>query len=87
MTSVALAGGTCNPVASTYPDDTAIATIANAVSPSGILISIWWFDTATGRWLGYSPQFPAASDLTQVDRLEAIFICVSSAGTWSRPQI
>ncbi len=83
MESVALVAG-CNPVASTYPDDTPIATIGGAVSPSGILISIWWFDTSTSRWLGYSPQFPAASDLTAVDRLDAIFICVSSSGTWSR---
>jgi len=85
--SVTLVGGTCNPVASTYPDGTAITTIANAVSPSGILISIWWFNPGAGAWLGYSPQFPQASDLTAVDRLEAIFICVSSAGSWSRPII
>jgi hypothetical protein len=87
MESVTLVGGTCNPVASTYPDGTPITTIANAVSPSGILISIWWFNPGTASWLGYSPQFPQASDLTAVDRLEAIFICVSSAGSWSRPII
>ena len=87
MESVTLAGNTCNPVASTYPDDTAIATIAGAVTPSTNLISIWWLDSAAGRWLGYSPQFVAESDLTLVDRLEAIFICVSSASTWSRPLI
>jgi hypothetical protein len=87
MESVTLAGNTCNPVASTYPDDTPIATIAGAVSPSANLLSIWWLDAASGRWLGYSPQFVAQSDLTAVDRLEAIFICVSSASTWSRPLI
>ena len=87
MESVTLAGNTCNPVASTYPDDTPIATIAGAVSPSANLLSIWWLDAANGRWLGYSPQFVAQSDLTAVDRLEAIFICVSSASTWSRPLI
>ena len=89
MESVALAGNVCNPVASSYADDTAIATIAGAVSPSGILVSIWWFDSATLRWLGYDPLHPAnpPSDLTLVDRLDAIFICVSTAGTWSRPVI
>jgi hypothetical protein len=87
MESVTLIGGTCNPLASSYPNDTPITTIANAVSPSGILISIWWYQPSTGIWLGYSPQAPQASDLTEVDRLEAIFICVSSAGSWSRPQI
>jgi hypothetical protein len=85
MESVTLVGGTCNPVASTYADNTPIATIADAVSPSGILISIWNFDA--GVWLGYSPQFPSVSDLTDIDRLDAFFLCVSSAGTWSRPVI
>jgi hypothetical protein len=89
MESVTLAGNACNPVASSYADATAIATIASAVSPSGILISIWWFDSATLRWLGYDPLHPAnpPSDLTLVNRLDAIFICVSSAGAWSRPVI
>jgi hypothetical protein len=87
--SVTLVGGTCNPVASTYAENTPIATIAGAVSPSGILISIWWFNASINDWQGYSPQFPSSdiSDLTEVDRLEAIFICVSTAGTWSRPLI
>ena len=89
MESVSLAGSVCNPVASSYADDTAIATIAGAVSPSGILVSIWWFDSATLRWLGYDPLHPAnpPSDLTSVDRLDAFFICVSATGTWSRPVI
>jgi len=87
MESVTLVGGVCNPVASSYPNGTAIATIANAVSPSGILISIWKFEPSSGAWLGYSPQAPQASNLTQVNRLDAIFICVSSAGSWSRPLI
>jgi hypothetical protein len=85
MESVTLVGGTCNPVASTYADNTPVATIAAAVSPSGILISIWNFDA--GIWRGYSPQFPSVSDLTDIDRLDAFFLCVSSAGTWSRPVI
>ncbi len=87
MESVTLAGGHCNPVISTYADGTPIATIAAGVSPSGILISIWWFNPGTGDWLGYSPQFPSVSDLANVDRLEVIFICVSSQGNWSRPII
>jgi hypothetical protein len=85
--SVTLVGGTCSPVISTYADGTAITTIANAVSPAGILVSIWEFIPASGEWLGYSPQFPQASDLTAVDRLDVIFICVSSAGSFGRPEI
>ena len=87
MESVTLLGGACSPVISTYPDGTAVTTIAGAVSPAGILISIWQFIPGSGGWQGYSPQFPQASDLTVVDRLDVIFICVSSAGSWSRPII
>jgi len=84
--SVTLVENSCNPVASTYPDGTAIDTIASAVSPPTILISIWLFDPDTSTWLAYSPQFPQASNLTTVNQLDAIFICVSSAGAWDRPQ-
>jgi len=89
MEQVALQGGTCVPVASTYPDATPIATIAGAVAPPNVLQGLWQFDGVT--WLGYSPQFPAASNLTQLDRLDVVFICVSgsgpNAGTFSRPVI
>jgi YVTN family beta-propeller protein len=86
---VALQGGTCVPVASTYPDGTAIATIAGAVTPVNVLQALWGFDGVT--WLGYSPQFPAASNLTQLNRLDVVFICIGGsgpgAGTFTRPVI
>jgi len=78
----------CNPVASTWPDATAIADAAGTVAPAEALDAIWKFDTATGTWLGYSPSAPAAvSDLASIDRLDAVFICVNAAATWSRPVI
>jgi hypothetical protein len=87
MESVALVEG-CNPVASTYGDGTAIATIAGGVTPAEALDAIWNFDPATGMWQGYSPSAPAGvSDLTSVDQLDAIFVCVNAASTWSRPVI
>jgi len=89
MEQVALQGGTCNPVASTYPDATPIATIDGAVAPPAVLESLWQFDGVT--WLGYSPQFPAASNLTQMDRLDVVFICISGSGpgaaTFTRPVV
>jgi CSLREA domain-containing protein len=75
----------CNPVAWTGSDNTPIATIASAVSPSDILVALWEFEG--GAWLGYSPQFPEVSDLTKKDRLDVVFICDSAAGTFSRPVI
>jgi YVTN family beta-propeller protein len=86
---LSLQGGTCTPAAVTHPDATPIAAIAGAVAPPGVLESLWEFDGIT--WLGYSPQFPAASNLTQMDRLDIVFICIGGsgpgAGTFSRPVI
>ncbi|MGB6837564.1 MAG: cohesin domain-containing protein [Dehalococcoidia bacterium] len=75
----------CNPVASTYPDATPIQTIASNVGRTGILTSVWKFDL--GSWLGYSPQFPEVSDLTEADFLDAVFICVNSPGAFVRPVV
>ena len=85
MESVTLVGGACTPVASTYPNGTPVTTIAGAVTPSSALISVWAFQG--GNWLGYSPQFPQASQTFNVDRLGVAFICVSSAANFSRPKI
>jgi hypothetical protein len=87
LESVALVEG-CNPVASTYADGTAVATIAGAVAPANALDAIWKFDPAAGTWQGYSPTAPAdVNDLMSVDQLDAIFVCVNAAATWSRPVI
>jgi hypothetical protein len=87
LESVALVEG-CNPLAATWADGTAIATVAGAVAPAEALDAIWKFDPVTGTWMGYSPTAPAAvSDLASVDRLDAIFVCVNAAATISRPVI
>ena len=82
---VALVGGLCNPLANTYPNGTTIATIAAAVSPPDILIALWYFEG--GIWLGYPPRFPQVSDLTSMNLLDVVFVCISTAGTFSRPVI
>jgi YVTN family beta-propeller protein len=86
---VALQGGTCVPVASTYPDATPVAIIAGAVTPFNLLTGLWEYDGVT--WLGYAPLFPQASNLTQMNRLDVVFICVAGSGpgaaTFSRPLI
>ena len=77
----------CNPVALTYDDGTAIATVAATVQPEGSLTSIWKLLPAEGRWLGYAAAAPQASDLQTVERLDAVFVCVNVAATISRPEI
>ena len=84
MESVTLVVG-CNPLASTYPENTAVTTLGAAVSPAGALVSIWKFET--GVWRGYSPDYPALSDLSEVDRLDVVFICVDRAGSFARPKV
>ncbi len=87
LESVALVEG-CNPLAATWPDATAIATVSGAVAPAEALEAIWKFDPATGMWQGFSPTAPAGvSDLATVDRLDAIFVCVNAAATIGRPVI
>jgi hypothetical protein len=78
----------CNPIAATWADGTAIATVAGAVDPAAALEAIWKFDTASGTWQGYSPSAPAAvNDLVSVNRLDAIFVCVNATATIARPVI
>jgi hypothetical protein len=84
MEAVALAAG-CNPVASTYPDTTPVAEVARVVTPTGTLVSLWKFEG--GVWLGYSPDFPQASDLTEVSFLDVAFICVREASDFVRPVV
>ncbi|MGB6837475.1 MAG: hypothetical protein WBF66_07210 [Dehalococcoidia bacterium] len=84
VATVALGAG-CNPVASTFPDGTAIGTIADAISSPGSLVSLWQFEANV--WYGYSPQYPEAGDLAQIDRLDVVFICVEAPGSFERPVI
>jgi hypothetical protein len=78
----------CNPFASTWPDATKIDTVAGAVTPADALGAIWSFDPAAKSWMGFSPTAPPdVNNLAKVNRLDAIFICVSAAAKVSRPVI
>ena len=85
MEWIALQCGTCNAVATTYPDSTPIGTIAGAITPPETLEALW--ASEGGMWMGWSAEFPEASDLTQVDRLDVVFICVGGSATFTRPTI
>jgi hypothetical protein len=81
MEAVTLVAG-CNPLASTFPDDTPVQTIASNVGPAGSLTSLWEFEM--GTWLGYSPEYPEVSDLQEKDFLDVVFVCVSGPGVFVR---
>lgn len=80
--AVRLTGG-CNRVTSTYGDSTPVETLAGAVFPPRILVSLW--TPRSGDWLGYSPSYPQASDMFQQGYGEALFVCVSAEGEFARP--
>jgi hypothetical protein len=84
--AVALTTG-CTNVALTWPAGTPLSTVAAAVTPAGVLESIFKLDPVMMRFRGYSPTAPAfANDYTMVESsLEAVFICVRSPGTLNRP--
>jgi hypothetical protein len=75
----------CNPVTTTYPNATPAQSVAAAVGPAGNLQALWKF--GGNVWLGYSPAFPQASDLTALDLLDVVFICVGGPGSFARPII
>ena len=75
----------CNPVSVTYSDGTTVQTLTAAVSPAGILAAMWEFEG--GVWLGYSPQYPQASNLAVTGFLDVVFLCVDAAGTFVRPLV
>lgn len=84
--TVALTGGCAN-VALTWTDGTPLATVAAAISPQPALIAIWRFDAAAGHFRGWSPLPDAPNDLTSVNRLDAVFLCLREPGALSRPAL
>jgi len=77
----------CTNVVLTWPTGTAVDTVAAAVTPASALLSIWWLDAAAGRYLGWSPLPDAPNDLTSVNRMDAVYICMGEAGTFTRPAV
>ncbi|MHB8575021.1 MAG: PKD domain-containing protein [Dehalococcoidia bacterium] len=95
-TTATIAGGSrvlplvsgCNNVASTWADNQNPSTIASAVSPQSALLSVWKLvDPSAIKYKGFFPNASAASDLTGVNRLDAIFVCVNAPATLTEPTI
>lgn len=84
--SDALVAG-CNNLALLYAAGTPLATVAAAVAPAGTLVSIFRFDAAANRFLGFAPGVPEfVNDYRTVGgRFEAVFFCMRAAGTLTQP--
>ena len=75
----------CSNVTLPWPSGTPVAAVAEAISPPEALTSIWRYDAASRRFLGFAPGGGAANDFRSVAYLDAVFICLSRAGTLRRP--
>jgi hypothetical protein len=77
----------CNMVTLSFASGTQTATVAAAVSPPTALQTIWRLDNATRSFQAFMPQAPQASDLTSVNLLDAVFMCVDAAATVAMPSV
>jgi hypothetical protein len=81
---------TCNNVALTWPGGTSLNTVAAAISPASALESIWKQTIVDDdlTFIAWSPLPGAPNDYTGTSlQLEAVFICMRSAGTLERPNL
>ena len=77
----------CNMTTLTFADGTEATTVAAAVSPPDALETIWRLDNTTGSFQAFMPQAPQASDLTSVNLLDAVFICLGASADISMPSL
>jgi hypothetical protein len=84
--SLSLSAG-CNMAALTFPPGTDPATVADNVSPSDALDTIWRLDNATGSFQAFATAAPEASDLQSVNLLDAVFLCVDAPADISMPTV
>jgi hypothetical protein len=75
----------CNNVSLTWANGTPTTMVSAAITPASNIISIWRFNNLQQTFQGFSPQFVQQSDLQTVNRIDAVFICMTGPGTMSRP--
>ncbi len=77
----------CNMTTLTFPEGTDAATLTTAISPPSALQTAWRLDNATGSFQAFTPQAPQASDLSSLNLLDPLFICVDAASSISMPTV
>jgi polyhydroxybutyrate depolymerase len=75
----------CNAVPLTFPEGTSTETVVQAVTPAGVVESVWRHNAAERKWEGYSPAFPEVGDLLTVSFLDAVWICIGAAPSPPEP--
>ena len=74
--AVQLYGG-CNNIGLTFPDGTPSQQVVQAVTPPDSVESLWRHSALMGRFEGFNPAFPGASDLLSVNFLDAAWLCLT----------
>jgi hypothetical protein len=77
----------CNNVTMTWPSGTPTAMVIASVMPPSAVVALWRYEARDQRFIGFSPQFPGASDFTTLTRLDAAFICVNAPAVMLRPAV
>ena len=76
----------CTDVVLSFSNGTSIRTVVAAVSPSEALKAIWRANRATGQDDGFSPRAALRlSELSSVNRLDRVRICMETAGLLTQP--
>lgn len=69
----------CNNIALSFPDGTSSETVVQAVTPPGVVQTMWRHNAALNNFEGFSPAAPQASDLLTVNLWDAVWLCVAGA--------
>jgi hypothetical protein len=69
----------CNNIALSFPDGTDSQTVLNAVTPAGVVQTMWRHNAALNTFEGFSPAAPQASDLLTVNEWDAVWLCLAGA--------
>ena len=75
----------CNNVTLTWPSETPISVVAEAVEPPEVVVAIWRLDNETQIFRAFAPGFPEASDLITVNLLDTVYLCTAEPAVLTRP--
>ncbi len=88
MQTLALVQGCTNNVTLTFSNKTPIKTLRAAIEPATSLTAVWKWNAKLGQWDGDFPSAPdAVNTLKTVDRLDTVWICVSSPANLVEPAV
>lgn len=76
----------CNQVVVAFGAGAAPQQIVSATSNASAVLSVWRFDNTAQRYQGYFPGPGVPSDLTSLQPVDAVFVCVNANTSLNAPQ-